>query len=143
MTPSSRASCPAWSTATGVRSSWATLATRSRRILSSRSSVSAIWSNAAASSRSSPGPLTWPARADRSPLAIARVTVISRLIGRVMRRATPRPVISASRAASPAVPAMARSSAVRSTLSAAPSPDAVRPTCTVPTWRPLTSDGHA
>ena len=36
---------------------------------------------------------------------------------------------------------MARSSAVRSTLSAAPSPDAVSPTWTVPTWRPLTRTG--
>jgi hypothetical protein len=78
---------------------------------------------------------------DRSPLAIARVTVISLVTGRVMRRATARPVMSASRAASPAVPAMARSSAVRRTLSAAPRPDAVRPTSTVPTRRPLTNTG--
>ena len=98
-------------------------------------------SKAAASSRSSLGPLSWPARADLSPAAIARVTVISRAIGRVIRRATARPVKSASRAASPAAPAMARNSAVRSTLSAAPRPDAVRPSTTVPTCRPCTRTG--
>ena len=50
-----------------------------------------MWSNATASSRSSPGALISPARADRSPLAIARVTEISRVTGRVIRRETPRP----------------------------------------------------
>ena len=98
-----------------------------------------MWSNAAASSRSSPGALISPAREERSPLAIARVTAISRATGRVIRREIPSPAASASRAASPAVPAMARSSAVRKIASAAPMPDAVRPTRTEPTWRPLTS----
>ena len=100
-----------------------------------------MWSKAAASSRSSPGALISPAREDRSPLAIARVTAISRATGRVIRRETPRPVTSASRAASPAVPAMARSSAVRRIASAPPRPDAVRPTSTEPSWRPCTSTG--
>ena len=117
VTPSSSASCPACSTATGVRSSWATSATRSRRICSCRSSLSAIWSKAVASSRSSPGARIGPTRAARSPLAMALVTAISRATGRVIRRATTRPVTSASSAASPAAPAMARSSADCSTWS--------------------------
>src|SRR6185437_6111603 len=103
--------------------------------------VSAIWSNAAESSRSSTGALISPARAERSPLAIARVTEISRATGRVIRRERPRPVTSASSAARPAVPAIARSSAVRKIASAPPSPDAVRPTRTEPCRRPWTTTG--
>ena len=74
-----------------------------------------------------------PARADRSPLAIARVTVISLATGRVIRRAAARPATKATSAASPEVPAIARSSAVRKTLSAPPRPAAVKETSTVPT----------
>ncbi len=68
-TPSSRASCPACSTATGVRSSCATSATRSRRSCSCRASASAILSKVRARSTSSTGPRTLPTRAPASPAA--------------------------------------------------------------------------
>ena len=141
-TPSSSASWPACRIAMGVRSSWATSATRLRRICSCRSRVPAIWSKAAASSRSSPGARISPTRAARSPAAMARVTAISRVTGRVIRRATASPVSSASRAASPAAPAMARSSAVCRLRSAAASPEPVDRTSAVPTRWPRTTTGR-
>jgi hypothetical protein len=70
---------------------------------------------------------------------MARVTAISRVTGRVIRRATASPVSSASSAARPAAPAMARSSAVFRTRSAALSPEPVDRTSAVPTrWRRTT-----
>ena len=98
----------------------------------------AIWSNAAASSRSSAGARTGPARAERSPAVIARVTAISLATGRVIRRAATRPVTSASRAASPAAPAMARSSAACSLRSAALRPDPVNRAAASPIRCPRT-----
>ena len=50
-----------------------------------------------------------------------------RSTGRVIRRATARPVTSATSAASPAAPAMARNSAVRRVCSAPPSPRSAEP----------------
>ena len=123
----------------GVRSSWATSATRLRRICSCRSKVLAIWSKAAASSRNSSAARISPTRAARSPAAMARVAAISRVTGRVIRRATASPVSSASRAASPAVPAMARSSAVCRTRLAALSPELVGRITAVPTRSPRTT----
>src|SRR5580693_2072634 len=136
--PSSSASCPACRTATGVRSSCATSATRSRRSWSCRSRVSAIWSNAVASSRSSPGADTSPTRAVRSPRPMARVTAMMRSTGRVIRRAMASPVSKASTAASPAAPKMARSRSVRSTWSALASPELVNRTTAWPTRSPPT-----
>jgi trimeric autotransporter adhesin len=138
-TPSSSASWPACRMAMGVRSSWATSATRLRRICSCRSRAPAIWSKAAASSRSSAGARISPTRAARSPAAMARVTAMSRVTGRVIRRATASPVTRASSAARPAAPAMARSSAASRTRSAALSPEPVDRTSAVPTrWWPTT-----
>ena len=141
-TPSSSASWPACRIAMGVRSSWATSATRLRRICSCRSRVPAIWSKAAASSRSSPAARISPTRAARSPAAMARVAAISRVTGRVIRRATASPVSSASRAARPAAPAMARSNAVSRTRSAALSPERVDRTTAVPTRWPWATTGR-
>ena len=138
-TPSSSASWPACRTAIGVRSSWATSATRSRRSCSCRSSVSAIWSKAVASSRSSPGAGICPTRAVRSPRPIARVTAISFPTGRVIRPATASPVSSASTAASPAAPAIARKSAVCRVWFAAARPEPVNLTTAVPTGVPRTT----
>ena len=73
---------------------------------------------------------------------MARVTAISRMTGRVIRRATASPVSSASRAASPAAPAMARSSAVCRLRSAASSPEPVDRTSAVPTRWPRTTIGR-
>ena len=72
---------------------------------------------------------------------MARVTAISRVTGRVIRRATASPVSSASRAARPAAPAMARSSAACRTRSAALSPVPVDRTTAVPTGWPRTTIG--
>ena len=73
---------------------------------------------------------------------MARVTAIRRVTGRVIRRATASPVSSASKEASPAGPAMARSSAVFSTRSAALSPEPVNRTTVVPTrWPRITTAG--
>src|SRR5215469_12008341 len=140
-TPSSSASCPACKIAIGVRSSCATSATRSRRSCSWRSRVSAIPSNAVASSRSSPVARTGPTRADRSPRLIARVTAMMRPTGPVIRRAMTSAVIRASRAASPAAPAIARSSEASRARSAPASPALVNRVSTVPTVAPLASTG--
>ncbi len=139
--PSSSASCPACSTATGVRNSCATSATRSPRSCSCLSMVSAIWSNAAASSRSSPGPVTGPARAARCPRPIARVTAMIFSTGRVIRLATASPVSMAASAASPAAPAMARSSATSRARSALPRPAPVNRTTASPARSPRTTIG--
>ena len=138
-TPSSSASWPACRTAIGVRSSWATSATRARRSCSCRSSVSAIWSKAVASSRSSPGAGICPTRAVRSPRPIARVAAISFPTGRVIRPATASPVSSASTAASPAAPAIARKSAVCRVWFAAARPEPVNLTTAAPTGVPRTT----
>src|SRR5579859_4908831 len=141
VTPSSSASCPACRTATGVRSSCATSATRSRRSWSCRSRVSASWSNAVASSRNSPGAAMWPTRAARSPRPMARVTAMIRSTGRVIRRAMASPVSRASTAASPAAPKMACSRSVWSTWSALASPELVNRTTAWPTRPPLIVTG--
>ena len=139
--PSSRASWPACRTATGVRSSCATSATRSRRSWSCRSRVSAIWSNAVASSRSSPGAAMSPTRAVRSPRPMARVTPMIRSTGRVMRRAMAKPVSSARTAASPAAPKMACSRSDCRARSALASPELVNRMTTSPARSPPTSTG--
>ena len=73
---------------------------------------------------------------------MARVAAISRMTGRVIRRAMASPVSSASRAASPAAPAMARSSAIFRLRSAAVSPEPVDRTSAVPTGWPSTTIGR-
>ena len=103
--------------------------------------VSAIWSNAAASSRTSPGPVIGPTRTARCPLAILRVTAMIRSTGRVIRRAMASPVSRASSAANPAAPKMARSSAVRSAWSALASPEPVNRTSARPARSPRTTIG--
>src|SRR6185437_8932019 len=95
-----------------------------------------------ASSPISPGAAIGPTLAARSPRPIARVTVISRSTGRVMRRATTSPVISASSAASPAAPAMARHSAVRRAWSAPARPLSGKRATARPTCCPWTTMGR-
>ena len=73
---------------------------------------------------------------------MARVAAISRTTGRVIRRATASPVSNASRAARPAAPAMARSSAVFRLRSAAASPEPVDRTSAVPTRWSRTTTGR-
>ena len=69
---------------------------------------------------------------------MARVTAISLATGRVIRRAATRPVTSASRAASPAAPAMARSSAACSLRSVALRPAPVNRAAASPIRCPRT-----
>ena len=72
---------------------------------------------------------------------MARVTRMSRVTGRVIRRATASPVSRASSAASPAAPAIARSSAISRASSAPPRPEPVNRTTAVPTRSPCTTIG--
>ena len=74
---------------------------------------------------------------------MARVTAMIRSTGRVIRRAMASPVSSASTAASPAAPKMARSRSDCSAWSALARPEPVNRTTASPTRSPLTSTGRA
>ncbi len=117
VTPSTSASVSACRMAMGVRSSWATSATRARRRWSSRSSDAAMASNARPSSPSSPGPARAPTRTALAPCSSDRAAADRRRIGRTTPRATATPTSRAPRAASAALQPTAPASADRRWLS--------------------------